>query len=65
MKCLRLRLLHLAAALLATFMTVVAQADDKRPNILLIVADDMGYADIGSYGGEIRTRTWMRWPHAA
>ncbi|MDH3818028.1 MAG: sulfatase-like hydrolase/transferase, partial [Myxococcales bacterium] len=27
----------------------------KRPNILLIVADDMGYSDIGAYGGEIAT----------
>jgi len=26
-----------------------------RPNILLIVVDDMGYSDIGSFGGEIRT----------
>ena len=23
---------------------------NKRPNILLIVADDMGYSDLGSYG---------------
>jgi len=29
----------------------------KRPNILLIVADDMGYTDIGSFGGEIATPT--------
>lgn len=27
----------------------------KRPNILLIMADDMGYSDIGCYGSEIRT----------
>ena len=30
-------------------------ASSERPNILLIMADDMGYSDIGCYGGEVRT----------
>ena len=33
----------------------LAEAKDTRPNILLIVADDLGYSDIGSFGGEIAT----------
>lgn len=27
----------------------------RRPNILLIMSDDMGFSDLGCYGGEIRT----------
>jgi len=41
----------LAAACLAS----AAPAQAKSPNIVLIVADDAGYADFGAFGGEIAT----------
>jgi len=31
------------------------QSKSAKPNIVLIMADDMGYSDIGCYGGEIHT----------
>lgn len=31
------------------------EANTAKPNILLIVADDLGYSDLGCYGGEIQT----------
>lgn len=38
----------------ASYRIVVAQ-EPPRPNIVLIMCDDMGFSDIGCYGGEIRT----------
>ncbi len=32
-----------------------ASARPSRPNVVLIMADDMGYSDIGCYGSEVRT----------
>ncbi|MFK7733999.1 MAG: arylsulfatase [Pseudomonadales bacterium] len=32
-----------------------AHIKSTRPNILLVVVDDMGYSDIGAFGGEIAT----------
>ena len=32
---------------------VAAPEADRRPNIVLVMADDMGFTDIGCYGGEI------------
>ncbi len=49
---------HAQSLLVVTFLLMahgLALAQDDRPNFLLIVADDLGYSDLGSYGGEINT----------
>ena len=54
-------MMRTATVLLLAFLCVPATpsparaADAKRPNIVLIVADDLGFSDLGCYGGEIRT----------
>jgi arylsulfatase len=46
----------LGAAMLALPGVITpANAQPKKPNILIIVADDMAYSDLGCFGGEIKT----------
>lgn len=53
-----MRLLVLALFAVATPMLSVATPTLRaveRPNVLLVMADDLGFSDLGCYGGEIET----------
>jgi arylsulfatase len=42
-------------SLIATVLLACPIVAADRPNVLLILADDLGYSDLGCYGGEIAT----------
>ena len=37
--------------------------EESRPNVIFILVDDMGYSDIGCYGGEVKTPNIDRLAH--
>jgi arylsulfatase A-like enzyme len=55
------RLLMTLVALMVVLMTVagftagIHAAANRRPNVLVIMTDDLGFSDIGCYGSEIET----------
>ena len=47
---------HLISAILASFpLAGGLGATESKPNIVFILADDLGFSDLGCYGGEIAT----------
>jgi arylsulfatase len=45
----------LLTILLPNFEILAQKTTVKKPNIIIIMADDLGYSDIGCFGGEINT----------
>ena len=44
-----------AVLIVVALAVSTAHAEDTRPNIVFIMADDLGNADLGYRGGEIKT----------
>src|SRR6476661_5488808 len=45
----------IAAFLSSSLVAAEVQPAPQKPNVVLILADDMGYSDLGCYGSEIST----------
>jgi arylsulfatase A-like enzyme len=43
------------AALALVLLAAPVSAQPKRPNVVILLADDWGFSDVGAFGGEIRT----------
>ncbi|MEX2310199.1 MAG: arylsulfatase [Pirellulales bacterium] len=50
-----MRILVAWSFLLGTVLANIGTAEPERPNVLVILADDLGFSDLGCYGGEIET----------
>lgn len=52
---LRCRLLAVPLATALALSSALAAEPPSRPNVVMVVADDVGFSDFGAYGSEIRT----------
>ncbi len=50
-----MKLLNIFVIIIFLAQTACNQAEETKPNILLIMVDDLGFSDFGCYGSEIQT----------
>ena len=50
-----MKIAFLSIALIIWHSLMFGQSITEKPNIIVIMTDDMGYSDIGCYGSEIET----------
>jgi len=53
-------ILFVSLLLIAGVGRAADELNKDKPNIILVMADDMGFSDLGCYGGEIKTPTINR-----
>lgn len=50
-----MRMILLSVLVFTIFLASSRAVNAERPNVVLMLADDLGFSDLGCYGGEIRT----------